>query len=225
MRQFIFGILIFMVIGTIWMLYLNYSDKKFLHSLPKAPPVKSEAERPSKARNEVLEQEEPPASLPSESDVQEQTPGPSAAESHTEQLYQGQVSEIIEEPIDLASQVPEISADDPIDLYTAKPWLKPISEMSLAEIKAEVKRSREALINEFGNTPEVALINKYTTVDSLRDGRVTLEDGDAVAYIRAISVLWPVEHNIQLSKEFERMAGNGWHVNPQSYLENVPGLE
>ena len=81
----------------------------------------------------------------------------------------------------------------------------------------------QALINEFGDTPEVALINKYTTVETLRDGRTTLDPEDSVAYIRAISVLWPTRQNIQIFTEFARMERNGWHVNNQE-LEGVPGI-
>ena len=101
--------------------------------------------------------------------------------------------------------------------------MKPISEMSLAEIEAEVDRRRESLINQFGNTPEVALINKYTTVETLRDGKTTLDPEDSVAYIRAISVLWSTEQNVQIYKEFAEMERNGWHLNTQG-LQGIPDI-
>ena len=128
-------------------------------------------------------------------------------------------SEFIETPIELTD------SDNMTDSELSKPWLKPIAEMSLTEIRAEVKRRREALINTFGDIPEVALINKYTTVESLRDGRVTLDRGDGLAYIRAISVLWPEGQSPQVVKELEEMQRNGWHVNSKPEFQNLPGIE
>ena len=225
MRQFIFIGVALIVIGTIWMFYLQHAEKKFEKSLPKVSQVKTEIQVLSKPDSEVLAPEDTASIPPLNTDTQENVPSTPTEKSYTEKLYEGMVSEIIETPIDFTSEQPQISEDATNDLYASKPWLKPISEMSVEEMAAEVERRKQTLINEFGNTPEVALINKYTTIGALRDGRVTLDRGDGVAYIRAISVLWSAEENVMVFEEFKRMEQNGWHVNPQDVLQGIPGLD
>lgn len=224
MRRLISIAIALIVMGTAWVLYLQYAENKFQADLPKAPVPTSEPDTQDIEATEVeIEQEISdqeklverlmPDTETSDTDAKAENAQLSDAEAYTQKLYKDMVSELIEEPIDLTTK-------DTIDAES-KPWLKPISEMSLDEIEAEVARRRQALIEEFGNTPEVALINKYTTVETLRDGRTTLDPEDSVAYIRAISVLWPTSLNIQIYKEFEEMGRNGWHVNNQG----IRGIE
>lgn len=224
MRQLIFVAIVLIVMGTAWMLYLQSTNNKFQASLPNAPVPTPDADiqdiEPIEAQiaQGVLEQESP-AKLPTpDTDAREKTESLSTVEAYTQKLYEGMTSELIEEPLDLTT-------DATIDVDTPKPWLKPISEMTLEEIEAEVERRRQALIDVFGDTPEVALINKYTTVESLRDGRITLDSEDGAAYVQAISVLWATEENIQMSKELEEMQRNGWHVDTEEILQGLPGIE
>ena len=222
MRQSILIVIVLLVIGTAWMLYLQHSENKFQATLPKAPVPTSEPDTQAietaedveaPITSEVLEPDAPAER--STPDAEAETAELSDIEAYTKKLYEGLESELIEEPLDL-------TADDTTDV-DMKPWKKPISEMSLAEIEAEVDRRRQALINQFGNTPEVALINKYTTVETLRDRKTTLDAEDSVAYIRAIGVLWPTSQNIQIYKEFAETERNGWHMNTQG-LQGVPGF-
>ena len=224
MRQLIAIAIALIVMGTAWMFYLQYAENKFQADLPKASAPTSEPDTQNieateaEIEQEILDQRKlaEPLMIDAETpdtDAKEETIGVTAAELYTQKLYKDMVSELIEEPIDLTTK-------DTIDAEP-KPWLKPISEMSLEEIEAEVERRRQTLIDEFGNTPEVALINKYTTVETLRDGRTILDTEDSVAYIRAISVLWPTPENIQIFKEFEEMERNGWHAN----FQGIRGIE
>ena len=225
MRQLIFAVIVFMIIGTGWVFYLQHNDNKFQESLPKAPispPVSATQEIKSLETPQVSEvlKQQAPVELPTPgTNSEEKKESLSEAETYTQKLYKDMTSEFIETPIELTD------SDNRTDSELSKPWLKPIAEMSLTEIRAEVKRRREALIDTFGDTPEVALVNKYTTVESLRDGRVTLDREDGLAYIRAISVLWPEGQNPQVVKELEEMQRNGWHVNSKKEFQNLPGIE
>ena len=225
MRQLIFAVIVFMIIGTVWLVYLQHNNNKFQESLPKAPislPVSDTQEIKSLETPQVSEvlKQQAPVELPTpDTNSEQKKESLSTVEAYTQKLYEDMTSEFIETPMELTD------SDNMTDSELSKPWLKPIAEMSLTEIRAEVKRRREALINTFGDIPEVALINKYTTVESLRDGRVTLDRGDGLAYIRAISVLWPEGQSPQVVKELEEMQRNGWHVNSKPEFQNLPGIE
>lgn len=225
MRQLIFAAIILIVIATAWVFYLQHTDTEFESTLPEAPAPSSDL---NPAPLKPLEtqpapqnvQQVAPAELPTPvSHTKEKIESLSTVEAYTQKLYEDMTSELIETPIALTD------SDDTTDSQPPKPWLKPITEMSLTEITAEVKRRRQALIDTFGDTPEVALINKYTTVESLRDGRVSLDREDGLAYIQAISVLWPMEENIQIVKEFQEMQRNGWHASSKAEFRNLPGIE
>ena len=71
----------------------------------------------------------------------------SEVEAYTQKLYEDMTSELIETPIELTD------TNNMTDSELSKPWLKPISEMTDIEIRAEVNRRRQALINTFGDTP------------------------------------------------------------------------
>lgn len=224
MKQLIFIAIILVVMATAWVLYLQHTNNKFQASLPNAPVPTSDADTQERqpiqveVTPDVLGQEET-AELPTpHTDTKAKTKSVSTVEAYTQKLYEGMTSELIETPI-------EITADDIRNVESPPPWLKPISEMSLEEIEAEVQRRRQALINAFGNTPEVALINKYTTVESLRDGRTTLDREDGLAYIRAIGVLWPAKESLQIVKELEDMQRKGWHASSNEKLQGLPGIE
>ena len=225
MRQLIFATIIIVIVGAVWLFYLQYSENKFQESLPKAPVLPAVSDTQEIKSPEIqpapkVVQQETLDGLPVlDTNAEETKENLSTVEAYTRELYEGQTSELIEIPIELTG------SDNTADSEQSKPWLKPIAEMTLSEITAEVKRRREALVNTFGDTPEVALINKYTTVESLRDGRVTLDGEDGLAYIQAIGVLWPGGQNNQILKDLQELQRNGWHASSKPEFQNLPGIE
>ncbi|MDE0425082.1 MAG: hypothetical protein OXN25_09455 [Candidatus Poribacteria bacterium] len=112
----------------------------------------------------------------------------------------------------LAAWMDSLSPDEKQVVYSQKPWLEPIEEMTLQEVEAEVERRKQRLIEKFGNTPEVQIINKYTTVSHLLGESYTLTGDEIVEHARAMSVLWPTEENIASYRRFKSWQENGWHV-------------
>lgn len=225
MRQLILVAVVIVIMGAVWWLYLRYDNNKFQEGLPKAPvpSVMSDGQKivsPEKQTTPTVVQREVLDDLSGlDTDTGETKGSLSDVEAYTQKLYEGQTSELIETPLEFED------TDNTTDSETPKPWLKPIAEMTLSEITAEVKRRREALVNTFGDTPEVALINKYTTVESLRDGRVTLDSEDGLPYIRAISVLWSGGRNTEIVKDIEDLQRNGWHIDNREEFRTLPGIK
>lgn len=237
MKQVVFIGALLVVLGTIWVLFLEHEKKRFEKSLPQVPQVLAP---------QLVEDTD--ASPAERDDVSDTVAGTLTSEdtaetAGTDTASSQEVAEpeietpFLAEPLVLQSEPsPEDTADAllgyprrPPDMslaewleslspaereavYGEEPWLKPIAEMTPQELEAEVVRRKQRLIDDFGNTPEVAIINKYTTVAMLRGEPLTFEGNDAIEYIRAMSVLWPTTMNVKVYQEIEESIQNGGHA-------------
>ena len=112
----------------------------------------------------------------------------------------------------LAVWMDSLSPEEKQAVYLQKPWLKPIHEMTPQEVETEVARRKQRLIDTYGNTQEVQLINKYTTAPALLGEPQTMTGDESVEHARAMSVLWPTPENIAYYRELKSFQEHGWHV-------------
>ena len=238
MKQVIFIGALLVVLGTIWVLFLEHEKRRFERSLPQvpqtvAPPLEQDTDSSPTARDDVSETS---AGMLTSEDTAAETAGAytarsqEAAEAEIETPFLAEPRALVAElppedtaavPLGYPQRPPDMSLAEwlgrlsPQELeavYIDKPWLKPISEMTPQEVAAEVERQKQKLIDDYGNTPEVAIINKYTTVATLRGEPVTFEGNEAIEYIRAVSVLWPTAENVKGYREIEESIQNGGHA-------------
>ena len=114
------------------------------------------------------------------------------------------------EDMSLAAWHASLSESEKADVYVERPWLKPISEMTDQELEAEVSRRKQRLIDDYGNTPAVELINSYTTPAYLRGEPLYLSSDEGVAYVEAVSILFPTQANIDFYLDLELLRSLGW---------------
>ena len=236
MKQVVFIGILLVVLCTIWMLFLEREKRRFERSLPQvpqtlAPQLEKDTDASPTARDDVSE---PSAGTLTSEDTAAETAGADSARSQ-------EAAEIeipfLAEPRALLSELPpedttavplgypqrppdmslaewlgRLSPQELEAVYIDKPWLKPISEMTPQELETEVERQKQKLIDDYGTTPEVAIINKYTTVAMLRSEPVTFEGNEGIEYIRAMSVLWPTAENVKVYREIEESIQNGGHA-------------
>lgn len=130
-------------LSSSWVLYLQHANNKFQAILPNAPLPTSDTDtqdlHQAEIAPDILGQKEN-AELPTlHTDTKAETKSVSPVETYTQKLYEGMTSELIEIPI-------ELTAEANGNVESPKPRLKPISEMPLEEIEAEVQRRRQTLI-------------------------------------------------------------------------------
>ncbi len=114
--------------------------------------------------------------------------------------------------VSLAEWLRSLSRKELEAVYCEKPWLKPVHEMTFEEREAEIARSQQQLIDTFGNTPEVAILNKYTSQEIHEGKGFTIPAEDAAEYLRAMSVLWPTPDNVASYENLKALEQKGWHV-------------
>ena len=110
----------------------------------------------------------------------------------------------------LAAWHASLSESEKAAVYVERPWLKPISEMTDQELETEVSRRKQRLIDDYGNTPTVELINSYTTPAFLRGEPLSLSSDEGLAYVEAIGILFPTPENIDFYLELELLKDLGW---------------
>lgn len=237
MKQVVFICTLLVVLCTIWVLFLEHEKERFEKSLPQVPQVlapqlvedtdTSPAERDdvSGIAAGTLTSEDTAETAGTYTERSQE-----AAEPEIETPFLAEPLVLLEEPspedtaefllgyprrppdMSLAEWLERLSPAEREAVYREKPWLKPIAEMTPQELEAEIARRKQRLINDFGNTPEVAIINKYTTVAMLRGEPLTFEGNEAIEYIRAMSVLWPSKENVKVYRELEENIQNGGHA-------------
>lgn len=236
MKQVVFIGILLVVFCTIWVLFLEHEKRRFERSLPQvpqtlAPQLEKDTNASPTARDDVWE---PSAGTFTSEDTAAETAGADSARSQEaaeiETPFLAEPRALLLElppedttavPLGYPQQPPDMSLAEwlgrlsPQELeavYIDKPWLKPTSEMTPQELEAEVARQKQKLIDDYGTTPEVVIINKYTTVAMLRGEPVTFEGNEAIEYIRAMSVLWPTAENVEVYREIEEIIQNGGHA-------------
>ena len=110
----------------------------------------------------------------------------------------------------LAAWHASLSESEKAAVYVERPWLKPISEMTDQELETEVSRRKQRLIDDYGNTPAVELLNTYTTPASLRGEPLILSSDEGLAYVEAIGIVFPTRENIDFYLELELLKTLGW---------------
>lgn len=237
MRSLIFTAILLVILGVVFAVYLNYDQKRFENNLPKAPrPVASQPEKDSlptvpeniESSHEtrgidtgsplVVETEDGALRREETEDAETFLVHPEEAIRH-EELPDETYTEVppiplvLQKPrgVSLADWLRSLSRKDLEAVYREKPWLKPVDEMTFSEREAEVERRKQRLINTYGNTPEVAIINKYTTMESLI-GTLRIQPEDVLEYIRARQVLWPSNANVAAYENLKSLKEKGWHV-------------
>lgn len=222
MKVIIFTAIVVVILGTVWVLYLEVDQKRFEESLPKAPrqvssqvmkdsppmePENIDSSHASGTRDIpsvlVIETEKVDITRREETtDAETLFMHPEEEIRHYELPHKTETEESSslsapQKPrgVSLVDWLASLSRKELEAVYIERPWLKPVDEMSLAEREVEVARQKQRLINTYGNTPEVRIINKYTTMESLM-GNLSIPPEDASEYIRAISVLWPTDANV-----------------------------
>lgn len=238
MKTFFFTAILFIVLGAAWMLYLEYDRKQFEKSLSTPPQTDVLTEPENTRDNDATEVDlsEPILSTQMSKSLVETDTQPDSEQSTPpdgfptldfdfhdafEDSFQAdpQITDAIEVDLrpppgmSISEWRDNLSPEKKQALYLQKPWLKPVQEMTLQEIESEVERRKRRLIEQYGNTPEVQIVNKYTTVGSLVGGTSRTMTGDeGVKYARAISVLWPTPENVSHYKLMKSLQENGWHV-------------
>ena len=237
MKMFFFTAILLIVLGASWMFYLDYDRRQFEKSLAIPPQTdvltQPKDTLPDDATDVDLSE---PILSPQTSKNHVGTDTPSDSEQiATQDDFSTLKLDYVHAPKDLLEEDPEIRDADEVDLrpppgmsisawrdslspeekqalYLQKPWLKPVQEMTPQEIETEIKRRKQRLIEKFGNTPEVQIVNKYTTVASLLGGTRKVDGNEGVEYARAISVLWPTPENVEHYRLMKSLQENGWHV-------------
>ena len=237
MKQLVFIGTLLVVLCTIWVLFLEHEKERFEKSLPQVPQVlapqlvedtdASPAERDDVSGTSAgtLTSEDTAETAGTDTERSQE-----AAEPKIETPFLAEPLDWLSEPspedtaegllgyprrppeMSLAEWLERLSPAEREAVYEEKPWLKPIAEMTPQELEAEVVRQKQKRIDDYGNTPEVAIINKYTTVAMLRGEPLTFEGNEAIEYIRAMSVLWPSEGNVKAYREIEENIQNGGHA-------------
>ena len=239
MRSLIFTAIVVIIVGTGGAVYLNYDQRRFENSLPKAPrPESSQVSKdtsPTGIKNidfspEMAERDarsDPSVETEDGASRREEIADGETFFGHPEEgirkpdeLLQGTDTEVSLVPlapqkprgVSLADWLSGLSRKELEAVYREKPWLKPVHEMTFAEREAEIARSKQQLIDTYGNTPEVAIINKYTSQE-IHEGRgFTIPPEDAYEYMRAMSVLWPTPSNVGAYENLKALQEKGWHV-------------
>lgn len=235
--------LFLVVLGIAWMLYLDHDLKRFKNSLPKPPQnvssytekdtvldgSKDTAEKDTDFSEAIVP---PPAAEHAERTDKvpdsEQTYPPEMSlpldfeHGHSHEGYSEMPSidavDLRPPPgMSLAAWMDSLSPEEKQAVYLQKPWLKPIHEMTPQELETEVARRKQRLIDTYGNTPEVQLVNKRTTAAALLGEPQTFTGDEAVEYARAMSVLWPTPENIDYYRELKSFQENGWHVDREEF--------
>jgi len=225
MKQIFFVGILFVFLGTAWVLFLDSGNKRFIENLPgkphkvvshqKMPPVleNPQGDKGSSASSKAID----PVETASVDDIkisksrESESIKPFNEIDPEESIDTGDLNEFFQNSPSTESEVPQkpegvslaewmqgLSQADKEAVYTERPWLKPYTQMTPEELDAEVKCQKQHLIDRYGNTPEVAIINKYTTVASLLGEPIEHTGDEGVEYLRAMSVLWPTEANIQM---------------------------
>ena len=238
MKKIAFMGIFLVVLGIAWMLYLDYDLKRFDSSLPKPPHnVSSYTEKDTVldgskdtdfSDTDFSEAIVPPPEVehaektdkvsdseqmyPPEMSLSLDIEHGHSHEDNSEMPYIDAVDLRPPPGMSLAEWKDSLSPEEKQVVYLQKPWLKPIHEMTPQELETEVARRKQRLIDTYGNTPEVQLVNKYTTAPALLGEPQTFTGDEAVKYARAMSVLWPTQENIDYYRELKSFQENGWHV-------------
>lgn len=240
MKTFAVPVIFLVLIGTAWVLYLEYSNRRFVENLRPPPENLSIGRKKTSMPNNSEEVDLSEAKVSSsgsediagtdEAPYSEQVPRQEVRMSiDLEDVHAYEVShesdfEMVETSVvdlrpppgmSLAAWMDSLTSAEKQEVYQQKPWLKPIQEMTLQEVETEVSRRKQRLIDKFGNTPEVQIINRYTTVPFLLGESQKLTGDETVEQARAMSVLWPTKENIDYYRGLKALQENGWHVDPQ----------
>ena len=240
MKTFAVPVIFLVLIGTAWVLYLEYSNRRFVEDL-RPPPESlsigkkkasmsnnseevnlSEAKVSSSESEDIAGTDEAPYSgqvprqeVPMPIDLEDVHAYEASHESDSEMVETSVVDLRPPPGMSLAAWMDSLTSAEKQEVYQQKPWLKPIQEMTLQEVETEVARRKQRLIDKFGNTPEVQIINRYTTVPFLLGEPQKLTGDETVEQARAMSVLWPTKENIDYYRGLKALQENGWHVDPQ----------
>ena len=239
MKMFFFTAILLIVLGAAWMLYLEHDRRQFEKSLAIPPQTDVLTQPKDTVPDDATDVDlSEPILSPQRSESQVETDTPSDSEQIAPQddfstldfdydYVHPHEDSLQEDPeirdadggdmrpppgMSISAWRDSLSPEEKQALYLQKPWLKPVQEMTPQEIETEIKRRKQRLIEQYGNTPEVQIVNKYTTVSSLLGGTRTMTGDEGVEYARALSVLWPTPENVAHYRSMKSLQDNGWHV-------------
>ena len=242
MKSIVFTAILLLALGSAWSLYLHHGNRKFEENLPKLPKTDTltdtgDAVTPTDEgyTNEGYTTFQPPNTMNSSATEDEYTDTQTDSEvtslsesvselefSETSELDETDFFDFPEIPqkpqgVSLRDWLSRLSTEELEAVYAEKPWLKPVSEMTYEEKVAEVNRRQQQFVDLFGNLPEIAVFNKYVTVEALMGEPQIIAPEDIVMHAKALSIITPTPENIRHYKKMKAGEESEWHIAPDEH--------
>ena len=121
----------------------------------------------------------------------------------------------IDEQVDAEENDSPVKNRDPNEYlyHTPSGRPDPIYAMSPSEQEIELQRRRQKLIEDYGDTPEVRILIKHFHSRVMPRGtRLNFKGKEGLEVLRAMSVVWPTDSNVNTYNSLKAMQENGWHA-------------